>query len=345
MIYKNYQLEKIRLGFLTIGNFVAGVELRRLRGELRGSTAAAFAEGTKKNLRTQWQSFLLFCIYFNLSYLPASTDTIQLFAQFLSRSFKSVDSIRNYISGVRTFHNILGFSTDHINNYLVNLSLKGLERLNPHAVKRAEPITLAILGQIYDSLDFSRADNHVFWCLFLFAFYLVARKSNLVPTTKDDILAGKFLKVDDLEIFKDYILVSFDWSKTNQLGKRVVICPLIRMKCEKLCPVSAFEKMSGLKKLNTGGALFCTGNGEIITYYKFQKKLRECLSCIGLDAELFSTHSFRRGFTTLAFRSKVAPEHIQLLGDWKSDAYKAYLELDWTDKMEIIKSMFGDLVM
>lgn len=335
---------RISSSFLTIGNFVVGVELGRLRGELRQSTAAAFAEGTKRNLKTQWESFLLFCIYFKLVYLPASTDTIQLYAQFLSRTFKSTDSIRNYISGVRTFHNILGYSTEHINNYLVTLSLKGLERLHPHVVKRAEPITLEILQQIYDSFDFSCADNVVYWCLFLFAFYLVARKSNLVPTTKDDILAGKFLKTGDLQVFEDYILVTFDWSKTNQFGKRVVTCPLIRMKSKKLCPLSAFDKMQSLKLRNANGALFCSSDGQIITYYKFQKKLRECLASIGLNADQFSSHSFRRGFTTLAFRSKIPPEHIQLLGDWKSDAYKCYLELNWTDKLDILKSMFDEVV-
>lgn len=35
--------------------------------------------------------------------MPVSTETLQLFAQFLSRSFRSVESIRNYISGVN-FH-------------------------------------------------------------------------------------------------------------------------------------------------------------------------------------------------------------------------------------------------
>ena len=322
---------------------ITGVELKSLRGQLRESTAAAFAQGTRRNLRTQLESFLLFCFYFNLNYLPASTETIQLYAQFLGRTFKSTDSIRNYISGVRTFHNLLGFNTDHINNYLVNLSLKGLARLHPHVVKRAEPITLTILGLIYDSLDFTSADNTVYWCLFLFAFFLVARKSNLVPTTKEDILAGKFLHVDDLQVFQDFILVTFKWTKTIQLGDRQLVCPLIKMQCGKICPI-AFLNLRKLKIKNSNGALFCTKDGKIITYYKFQKKLRNCLQDIGLDPKLFSSHSFRRGFATLAFQNKVPPEHIQLLGDWKSDAYKLYLELGWQDKMDILKTMFNEVV-
>ena len=171
-----------------IGNFITGYERSQLKADLQRSTSAAFAEGTSRNLRVQWESFLLFCFYFDYVHLPASTLTIQLYAQFLSRTFKSVDSIRNYISGIRTLHVILGYSIDHINFYLVNLSLRGLSRLHPRAVKRAEPITLSILHSLHDSIDFSSSDNVVYWCLFLFSFFLMARKSNLVPTTKNDVL-------------------------------------------------------------------------------------------------------------------------------------------------------------
>lgn len=86
--------------------------------------------------------------------------------------------------------------------------------------------------------------------------------------------------------------------------------------------------------------MFTLPNGSIITYYLFQKKLRECISAIGLDAEKFSSHSSRRGFTTLAHRLDIPHSHIQILGDWKSDAYKNYLELNWSDKAIILSKMF-----
>lgn len=294
-------------------------------------------------MRIQWESFLLFCFYFNFVHLPASTQTIQLYAQFLSRTFKSVDSIRNYISGVKTFHAMLGFSTDHIDSYMVNLSLKGIARLNPHAVKRAEPMTIAILFHLYDYLDFAIEDNVRYWCLFLFAFFLVARKSNLVPTSKDDICAGKFLQFKDITVFEDYLLVKFRWSKTIQFGERQIECPVIKLLDKRICPYSAFQNLLKLKNRNSLGAVFVTSDDKLITYSKFQRKLRSCLNGIGLDSNLFSTHSFRRGFATLAFQYNVLPEHIQLLGDWKSDAYKCYLQLSWLDKLDILKSMFKDL--
>ena len=314
--------------------------MRNLQKELKGSTASAFAVGTNRNLKVQWESFVLFCIYFNLCFLPASTSSLQLYAQFLSRSFTSVNSIRNYISGVKTMHSIVGYSVDHINNYLLNLSLKGMSRLKPRQVKKAAPITLDILLDIYKELDFSQPSNVVYWCLFLFAFFLLARKSNLVPTSKQDIENRRFLAIKDIKYCQDYILVHINWSKTIQFKEREIICPLIRMKDIRLCPVAAFEKLLLLKINFFKGALFTLPSGSCITYHLFQKKLRTCLTNIGLEAKLFSSHSFRRGFTTLAFQSDIPPEHIQLLGDWKSDAYKNYLELGWGDKLRILNHMF-----
>ena len=52
--------------------------------------------------------------------LPVSTNTLQLFAQFLSRSFKSTEPIKNYINGVKTMHLILGYSVEHINKFVLN---------------------------------------------------------------------------------------------------------------------------------------------------------------------------------------------------------------------------------
>jgi hypothetical protein len=202
---------------------------------------------------------------------------------------------------------------------------------------------LAILLQIHEVLDFSVADNLVYWCLFLFAFFLVARKSNLVPTSFSDIVKGRFLSKDSVRFYGDYILVHFNWSKTNQYGEREVISPLLRLKDVRLCPVVAYENMLALKLSNKNNVLFSLSNGSYVSYYLFQKKLRECIVLIGLSPENFSSHSFRRGFATLAHRSNISPEHIQLLGDWKSDAYKSYLELNWSDKANILSKMFETL--
>ena len=52
---------------------------------------------------------------------------------------------KNYISGIKTMHYLLGFYVDHINDFLMNLSIRGIARLQPHCSKQAKAITPEIL--------------------------------------------------------------------------------------------------------------------------------------------------------------------------------------------------------
>ena len=190
----------ICFNLLMIGNpyLFSDDHLPKLRRDLDHSNKAAYADGTRKKIRVQWESYLLFCAYFSFVTLPTSTKTLQLFAKFLSRTFKSTDSIRNYINGVKTMHLRLGYSVEHINKFSLNLPPKGIAKLHPYCRKQAQPITPEILFSIADSMNFSNKTNLVYWCLILFAFYLLARKSNLVPTTNKDLFEKKFLLRQDL---------------------------------------------------------------------------------------------------------------------------------------------------
>jgi len=76
-----------------------------------------------------------------------------------------------------------------------------------------------------------------------------------------------------------------------------------------------------------------------ITYNQFQQKLRTLIRKVGLNPKLFSSHSFIRGGTTLAAKSGVSPHFIQLMGDWKSDAYKQYIVHPLSDKLHVAKRM------
>ena len=103
---------------------------------------------------------------------------------------------------------ILGYSIEHINTFIINLGLKGIAREHPYCIKQAEPITQIILMKIYTAFDMTKTDNIVYWCLFLFAFYLFARKSNLVPTAKDNLKKKKFLSHKDVECIEDTLIIS-----------------------------------------------------------------------------------------------------------------------------------------
>ena len=310
-----------------------------LKKDLNVSRRSAYAQGTVKNLRVQWESYLLFCLYFGLTYLPAETEILSLYAQFLSRTFKSTQSIKNYISGIKTMHYMLGYSTEKINDFLLNLSLKGIARLNPYCIRQALPITPSMLIQMSSFMDLTDPVDVVYWCLFLFAFFLFARKSNLVPTSKSDMKDKKFLLRKNVSIEANYIIVSMNWSKTIQFGERVLQTPLIQIPGSVLCPVTAYFTMCEKVKAKSEDPLFSLPSGKCITYSKFQSKLRELISKLQINPDMYSSHSFRRGGSTWAFESGVPSDLIQFQGDWRSDAYKKYLTFSLHDKVQVAMKM------
>ena len=98
-------------------------------------------EGTFRNLRMQWGSFLLFCYKYKLDLFPVDVKTLSLYAQLLSRSFESVQFVRNYLSAVKTLHCLLDLKYPETNLMPPNMLLTGIARSKQQVPKKAAPIT------------------------------------------------------------------------------------------------------------------------------------------------------------------------------------------------------------
>jgi hypothetical protein len=291
---------------------------------------------------TQWRTFLLFYAYFKFVAIPASLKTVCLYIQFLSRSFKSVESVKNYISGIRTLHLFLDESFPYFDEFVVKLLFRGIERNTQHSPKRALAITIDNLLDIYNVINHNDPKQSTIWCLFLFAFFLMARKSNLVPDTKSSFDRNKQMTRNKVVLEDGIAIVICSWSKTIQMGDRILKIPLVENKESKLCPVAAYMNMRKLipAEGNSPAFLFPTDRGVVpVTYVDFQRYLKFFITKIGKNPLSYSSHSFRRGGATFAFESNVPSGLIQLHGDWASDAYKLYLQFSLAATISIAKSM------
>ena len=131
--------------------------------EARQTLRNAYAGGTYDNLNTQWVKYLEFCVYFELAPFPASTLILVWYTQYLSRTMKAHGTIVGYLAGVKTLHTLLNFSVSGFHGFLFKLTLHGLRQTNDHIVKRARPITPAILRLIHNSLDHGNPVHTIFW--------------------------------------------------------------------------------------------------------------------------------------------------------------------------------------
>ena len=96
---------------------ISGYVWKVLRTKTRTVQKAAFRPGTLQILKCQLRTYLLFCVNFDTTPFPVDSETISTYARFLLEEFKSSDSMRNYISGIKawaTFSNTMLTTCIHL---------------------------------------------------------------------------------------------------------------------------------------------------------------------------------------------------------------------------------------
>ena len=225
-------------------------------------------------------------------------------------------------------HLLMARSTAAFSDYIYKITMQGLSRLNTHVRSQARPITPDLLSLMYDHLDTTKPEDAVFWTICVFAFFLLFRKSNLVPDTLTGFRADRHLTRDDVIITRDNVIVGIRWAKNHQFGRELLTFPMPILHGSKMCPLAALQNMFAVIQGTEHEFLFKLGNNKCFTYRQFQNKLRVVLAAAGVEnPEKYSSHSFRRGGATFAFLCGVPPEIIKVLGGWKSDAYLDYIYL------------------
>jgi hypothetical protein len=92
--------------------------------------------------------------------------------------------------------------------------------------------------------------------------------------------------------------ITIQWSKTIQFGERTSVIPLVSIPDSPLCPVQAYLNMQSLVWVSDDSPAYCfVKHKQIypIIYRQFQSVLKQVIRDIGINPDVCSTHSFRRG--------------------------------------------------
>ena len=187
----------------------------------------------------------------------------------------------------------------------------GLDKTWKQQVKRSAPITPEILGDIRDVLDLNNDLQMVFWAACVTAFFILARKSNLVPTVKFE--PNKQLATKHVRVMKNKLEITLHWTKTRRMHEPPIVYPLHKIPHSRDCPFEAITKMFNQIKRRPEDPCFLLNNGKPLTYRVFQKMLREALQKAGYPTEQYSAHGLWAGGASWAARAGVPSEMIRLL--------------------------------
>lgn len=182
----------------------------------------------------------------------------------------------------------------------------------------------------------------VAWTGLLLGFYMLLRKSNLVPDTMDTFnKEQQFCRADiNLLGLDKAMMFEIRWSKTIQYKQKILRLPVLPAKNKAICPVFWVHYMISqvpaqpyhpVLALTSAGKTWALSANQLI--YRFRK----WLTLLGEESTLFSLHSLRRGGVMFAYQFNMEGGMIKLLGDWASDTYKRYIDVSLDKRFDSMK--------
>ena len=282
-------------------------------------------------------SYLQFCAVMQCSPLPLDNRQLGRYVAYLAQRLK-YQSILKYLNIIQILHLETGLQNPLENNYFLNSILQGIKRIKGSLVQQKIPITSHILLRIRLLLDLHKPCDILFWATCLLAYFGLLRKSNLLPTSAKQFNPSKHPCRGDITKASGGLALHIKASKTIQFGERIHLLPLPYMQGHPLCPVTAITALlcHQPRQLAASSPLLTLPAGQLLTQPAFLSRLRALLQACGLPASDYSGHSFRRGAASAMFQAGLPGEVIQIMGDWKSDAYKLYLDIDIDSKFKLI---------
>ena len=305
---------------------------------------ATYAHNTKRTYRTHQRAYTKFCELMKVPLVPASSTLLCMYAAYLAR-FLLPRSVCLYLNFVGLLHKEFGFINPLSDNWALSTVLTGIKRVLGTPPKPRLPISIDLLRGIRSRLNLNSSRHASFWAICLVSFFGLFRKSHLLPVSAHTFNPKQLFTRADFSLFSSYILINVRWSKTIQLGQRIITIPLVAIPSSPLCPVSAVKHAFSLSpSCPPEFQAFCWHDSSlfkasVFTYKSFMTCMRQCLTELGIKPDQYGSHSFRRGGATFALEAGVALDTISLLGDWKSDAMFLYLNMPLSSRISAQQTM------
>ena len=236
---------------------------------------------------------------------------------------KSAKSVKNYLSAVSLYHNLLGLPANNLDNFQYQTMRGALSLTMRHSPLQRLAIGPSLLAQICHVCHYLSTPGLVFKVAFLLAFYGFLRQSNLAPHCRNGFNASRHTTRGDILIQAPGLVVLLKWTKTHQATQTPTAIPIPTIPGHALDPVAAYQAM--VARVPTWHPSDPLPRGRVLTTRQLQTCLHAILSGLGYNVDLYSLHSLRRGGATSSARAGVNYLHIIRHGTWRSTAFWTYI--------------------
>ena len=106
-------------------------------------------------MRTQLNSYLLFCDYCALNLFPVSKQSHLAYLAFLWKLLSCYCSLVNYVNILKHINKSLGANISFMHDYNAFLTQLALHRIMGDSVRVTHPVTVDILFNVFQHFDWS----------------------------------------------------------------------------------------------------------------------------------------------------------------------------------------------
>lgn len=276
--------------------------LAELRRDADQQLAKSKAQNTRRAYGSDLHEFALWCESVGLEFLPACAETVRLYCSAMDTSGLKPATISRRLSSIAQAHKLNGHESPV--TAVVLEQVKAIRRERGTVQRKAKPLLVKELRAICDTLKPDVLDTRD-RALLLVGWAAALRRSEIVE-----------LRISDLEFCDEGMIVTLRRSKTDQEGEGQKIgIPILPVEQSRYCAVHAVRRWIGLARLNGidgpifravgkhGKNVFVSKIGEEPLYPKsISNIVKRRVASIGCNADLYSAHSLRSGWSTEAAR-------------------------------------------
>ena len=243
--------------------------------------------------------------------LPLPERHLGLYIAWLTREGLSPSSIKNALAAVAFEHKIRGFA-DPSRTFFISRLLKGLEKF--HVKTQKAPITIDILKSVLSKVlevASTQFDSVLFTSLFSIMYFACLRIGEVVISNHDEHtlrLKNVYIK----RVSKNDVKIAIHLL-TYKHSKSATFFSLPSCEDKRLCPSHNLAKFL---KIRPKGSpfLFVDSDGHPLKRRQVVDLLKSCISLLGLDPNLYSSHSFRAGRASDLAERGASQEQIREMG-------------------------------
>lgn len=269
----------------------------------------SISKSTRRAYESDWRHFFGFCRDLELEELPATPETVCLYLSSMADKQAAVSTIVRRLTSISAIHRAAGHDSPAKNDIVARV-LKGIKRTYGRPPGQAKALSWHDLSRMVaqcDSLMIGLRDA----ALLALGWSSALRRSELVA-----------LDIGDLDFVEEGLVVTVKRSKTDQEGQGYRI-GIPRAKAG-LCPVETvrrwIERQASDDQLPGDTPLFCKlgifGRGKWwanpigrLSDRMVSEIVKRYARFAGLNPELYSAHSLRRGLATEA-GARGVPERV-----------------------------------